>query len=197
MSDLEQYLPKNAINHVNKWLANHPVKIIIKTARKRKLGDYLAPHNQSIPHQITINHNLPPYPFFLVLTHEIAHLLVHANHPKVRQKPHGKEWKQMFGQLLLESINIYPTQHQTTIIQHANHPKANVFSDPNLYLLYFNPQDHQILVKDLELGTKFYVGKQQFIKMEERKIRYICKNLTNNKTYSIHGLAKVDKIIEQ
>ena len=98
---LTQYLPENTLPHLKKWFGGHSIHIHITKGRESKLGDYRKRPDGS--HMITVNSTLEPQLFFFVLTHEIAHLLAFHNFG-YRIAPHGKEWKKVFGDMIMESL---------------------------------------------------------------------------------------------
>lgn len=196
LKPIENQLPDGALNYIRKWLAGSNVIITLKKSRKSKLGDYryLA---ASDTHQITVDRELSPEAFFFVLTHEIAHLHVRKIF-RNRIKPHGEEWKTVFGKLLNDSLPVYSQELQTSIIRHAESPKANLTADPNLWKkLFLVNSDSKMSLENLYSDQKFRLGNRFFQKGEKRKIRYICKEITTGKRYLINGQAIVDEIINE
>src|SRR5690606_21108023 len=196
LKPIENQLPDGALNYIRKWLAVSNVIITLKRSRKSTLGDYryLA---ASDTHQITVDRELSPEAFFFVLTHEIAHLHVRKIF-RNRIKPHGEEWKTVFGKLLNDSLPVYSQELQTSIIRHAESPKANLTADPNLWKkLFLVNSDSKMSLENLYSDQKFRLGNRFFQKGEKRKIRYICKEITTGKRYLINGQAIVDEIINE
>src|SRR5690606_7486923 len=103
---LKNYLSEGALPFVLHWLEGENIHIKIKNSRRTKLGDYKYDSLRKL-HQITIDRELAPDAFFFVLTHEIAHLKVNQEFGR-RVKSHGVEWKFTFGEMLVESLEIYP-----------------------------------------------------------------------------------------
>lgn len=193
-NSLEKFLPNQAIDHIQRWLQNQPVRIKVMPRRKTKLGDYCYLIKEQ-KHQITLDGNLKPDAFFFVFTHEIAHLWVY-NHYKNTVLSHGKEWQLIFGKLLLESIEIYPKELRPYIYRHALKPKASVGADRALNRhLFSNPEDWEKWVERLPHGQKFRLGKRIYIRGEKQKIRYICQEVKTKKLYLVNGQAVVDEII--
>jgi len=194
LEQLISYLPQNADFFVKKWLENHFITLIVTKRRQSKLGDYrkLLANNR---HQITVNGDLNPYAFFFVFTHEVAHLKTFVQYDAKKINPHGKEWKTIFGQLLIESIHIYPDQLKPYILHHAKHPKASLGADVNVskYIIDDKPSS-QIYLEDLDDGTVFSIGKRVFQKESKRKLRYLCVELKTNKKYLINATATVNKL---
>lgn len=196
LSPLEKFLPENASQFLYQWLETKPVIIKIKSNRKSKLGDYKF-LRETKSHQITINRDLKPEAFFFVLTHEIAHLLVRSTYSH-NVKSHGVEWKQTFGQLLVESLDVYSGELQPLILKHARNPKASMAADKGLrQLLFMEEEQIGYMVENLQDKQKFRLGKRIFEKGAKRKIRYICKEIPTGKMYWVNGQAIVDEILAE
>jgi len=193
---LKKYLPPGGMAYVEKWLEGVNLILKLKRSRKTKLGDYIFLRDRGV-HQITIDRELKPEAFFFVLTHEIAHLLVHENYPE-KMKSHGKEWKGVFGKLLMESTEVYSEDLKPVILKHAASPKANLISDRRIRTkLFLEENESGRILENLEENQKFRLGKRIFQKGEKRKIRYICKEAKTGKLYLVNGQAIIDEIIEE
>ena len=191
---LKSYLPENSLSIIEKWIRNYPLRLKITKNRQTKLGDYRQIlTNKS--NQITINGDLNAFAFLFVLTHEIAHMHVYNIYHYNSVLPHGKEWKDIFRNLLLESVNLYPPELQLYILNHAKSPKASVGADPNIakYILKELNQ-FQNFLEDLESGSFFLLGKKIFIKGEKRKLRYVCCDIKTKRNYLINSTAIVEKL---
>ena len=196
LEPLEKYLPHGGMDYAEKWLEGTSVVLKLKRSRKTKLGDYIFLKEKGT-HQITIDRELKPEAFFFVLTHEIAHLLVHENYPK-RMKSHGKEWKIIFGKLLMESVHVYNQELQPFILNHAANPKANLISDQNIRAkLFLEEGEAGRILENLKENQKFRIGKRIFQKGQKRKIRYICRETGTGKLYLVNGQAIIDEIIDE
>lgn len=194
LDQLQTYLPVNSLFFIEKWIKNYPLTLKITKSRQTKLGDYrkINPQNR---HQITVNGDLNPQAFFFVLTHEIAHMMIYAKYQYHEVAPHGKEWKTIFGKLLLESSIIYEENIQPYIIKHAKFPKASVGADTNIVRYLINDADpHQSYLEDLAPGNQFVLNRKVFIKGEKIKLRYICCDIKTNKKYLINATALVEKL---
>lgn len=192
LEQLKPYLPENSTIFVEKWIQSYRLTLKITQSRHSKLGDYRKITPQS-RHQITINGDLNPEAFFFVLTHEIAHMMVYAKYEYGKVAPHGKEWKIIFGNLLLESVHVYSENLQNYVIKHAQSPKASVGADINIAKYLINDsKDHQNYLEDIKIGTKFLLGNKYFIKGNKIKLRYVCCEVTTNKKYLINATALVE-----
>lgn len=192
VKNLEKYLPENTLPHLKKWFGDHYIHIKITRGRKSKLGDYRKLPDKS--HEITINSTLQPQLFFFVLTHELAHLIAFENFGG-RISPHGKEWKDTFRMMLLESISVYSEDLKPLILKFSQSPKANFMSSPDLvrYFHIENYEDESSYIEDLSIGDQFIYRKQTYIIEELRKKNYLCTNLSNGKKYIFKPLARVEK----
>ena len=129
---LEKHIPKTAVPLVIDLLNKYPHRLKVVNKRETKHGDFRQLKNRM--YQITVNISLNKYQFLLTLVHEIAHLVTHLNHKRV--KPHGKEWKQTFQYLMLPFINpeIYPKEILPHLANYLKNPKASTDADVKLAL---------------------------------------------------------------
>lgn len=193
LNQLNTYIPPNSSSFIEKWLKDYALTLVITKNRKTKLGDYrkIRDHQR---HQITINGDLNPMAFFFVLTHEIAHLMIYDQYQFGQVAPHGVEWKTVFGTLLLESLEVYPSNLQPYIAHHARKPKASVGADLNIarFLIDDCPKN-QVYLEDLNSGDIFELNQKCFKKGTKRKSRYLCVDLSTQRNYLIHATAFVNK----
>lgn len=196
LEHLISYLPTNADLFVKKWLENHYVLLRITRRRETKLGDYRK-LMENDRHQITVNGDLNPFAFFFVFTHEVAHLKTFVQFDSRRINPHGKEWKTIFGSLLLDSLHIYPDHLKPYILHHAKRPKASLGADINISKFVINDlKPNQAYLEDLDFGTLFSIGNRVFKKENKQKLRYLCLELKSKKKYLINATTTVNKLQE-
>lgn len=190
---LEQYLPDNTFPFLKKWFADYYIHIKITKNRNSKLGDYRRLPDKS--HQITVNSTLDKQLFFFVLTHELAHLLAFERF-NFRISAHGREWKETFRDMLLESIDIYTDDLKPIISNFSKNPKANFMASPELvrYFHIEDPEDNFIFVEDLLINDEFQYKGDVYRLLEKKKKLYLCVNLNNEKKYLFRPLAKVEKL---
>lgn len=194
LENLNSYLPLNSTLFVEKWLKDHSIVLKITKRRETKLGDYrkILGDNR---HQITVNGDLNPYAFFFVFTHEVAHLKTFVQFNSKNISPHGKEWKTIFGQLLMESIIIYPDYLKPYILHHAKHPKASLGADANISKYIINDvKSDQTYLEDVDFGTIFSIGKRIFKKGPKQKTRFLCVEIKSNKRYLISATSIINKL---
>ena len=192
INTLEQYLPERTLPFLKKWFADYYIHIKITKNRNSKLGDYRRLPDKS--HQITVNSTLDKQLFFFVLTHELAHLIAFENF-NFRISAHGKEWKETFAQMLLESLDVYTEDLKPIILRFAKNPKANFMASPELvrYFHIENPEDNFVFVEDLIINDAFVYKGESYRIQEKKKKLYLCINLKNSKKYLFRPLAKVEK----
>lgn len=188
---LESFLPHPALTYINQWLTGYHCDFKITKNRKSKLGDYRLMPNGT--HQISINGDVSDELFFFIITHEIAHLL--AFYEKKNIVPHGKEWKNTFKRLLIESLHVYSEELQPLMLRFSKNPKANFMSSPEL-AKFFEPKlsENQSYIEELFVGEQFIYQTQTYLVEEKKKKRYLCKNIHNNRRYFFKTCTKVEKL---
>ena len=193
--NLSEYIPQAFVPYVNDLLCSTKVLFRIVPPRKTKLGDFRKPLNgKSIP-QITVNNNLNPYAFLITTLHEIAHLHTYLRYGH-SVKPHGKEWKYEFQQVLLPLISAqkFPETLKLCLKNTITNTKASSFSDIplNRALREFDRDKKGCHLEKIELGKHFTLNKKMFKKGKLRRTRYLCTEVSSGKAYLIHALAEVN-----
>ena len=184
---LSKYIPERSIASVINLLKAEGVYLKIVSERKTRHGDYRKLSDGR--HQITVNASLNSYRFLITLIHEIAHLVAIKKYGQYI-KPHGREWKHCFRQLMLPLIRpeIFPQALLPFIAHHFKNPKASSDTDANLSLALqkFDQVQDKTFVYQLRTGSKFriYNGKV-FIKGQKRVKRYECKEVSSSRTNQI------------
>jgi hypothetical protein len=197
MSDvLEKYLPSHAVSPLFKLIEQNNIHLKIVNERVTRHGDYRRKENGV--HQITINANLNKFRFLITLVHEIAHLLAFERFGRTI-KPHGREWKFTFQQMMLPFIRpeIFPVQLLPLIAKHFKNPKASSDTDAQLSvaLKSYDPENDKNYVFELPLGGVFriYNGKV-FKKGAKRRKRYECVEMDTGRIYLFQPNAEVELI---
>lgn len=190
---LNKYLPANALPILKSWFGNYIIQIKITRERSSKLGDYQKiGHNKFI---ITINHNLQPELFFFVFTHEMAHLFAFEKYGRQKIAPHGKEWKDTFRRLLVETLQIYSEEVRPLILEYAVSPKANFAASTGLKR-HFYPEkltDDETFVEQLQLGEIFFFKEVQYKLENRRRKNFLCSKVSTGQEYIFRPLIKVQK----
>lgn len=195
---LMDYLPEGAFQRVVEYLQKHKVHLTITQNRKSVLGDYRHALN-NLNHRISVNGNLNTYEFLITFLHELAHLLTYEQFGN-RVEAHGKEWKQNFGALLIEfmQLNIFPSDIQEALLKTIHNPAATANGEVKLLqvLRRYNPSNHPSLVQISALrdGEYFVALKGKiFIRGKKRRTRFECKEMSTGHIYLFHALAEVKR----
>lgn len=192
-SKLLPHIPEKGVFFIDKWLSPYWFHLIIKNPRETKLGDYRFPLRGQ-PHKITINAGMPKSLCFLTLTHEIAHLIAYDLHSK-NILPHGQEWKRVFSDMILESIEVYEEDLRKYIFKYAQNPKGNFYADRNISEYFLRKKDNNVLlIKDLEYNQPFVFKEKIYYRLEKRKTRYLCIESETHKKYLITENAPVQSV---
>ena len=123
---LDKYLPGAAVPLILEWLTGSNVQLHITRSRTTKLGDYRSPYGVKY-HKISVNHDLNKYQFLLTLVHELAHLKTFEAF-KNRVKPHGKEWKANFRDLMQPFLNedVFPDDLLPVVRKYMVNPSSGL-----------------------------------------------------------------------
>ncbi len=191
MTKLATFLPEKAIPRITEMLETYSFVLKIVKERKTKHGDFRKLKNGKF--QITINASLNPHQFLLTLVHEVAHYLTYKKYGHV--KPHGKEWKLTFKELMLPFIHpdIYPNSVLPHLAKYIINPKASTDSDVHLSLaLKQDKRDsNKNYIFELVAGNDFLLKDRKFQILEKKRTRYLCLEIATNKKYLINQNAEV------
>lgn len=194
--DLLPYLPAGDYEPLfSKWLEGLNYQIAISRPRKSKLGDFRPPRLGQIA-RITMNADLGPFQFLTTLTHEIAHLIAWEKYGR-RAAPHGKEWKTIFREMLIELAQhqAWPENYSRALLKHAKSPKAAVGADPHLQqTLLILDESTDLLLQSLGAGARFTFKGRHFRYDEKRRTRALVTELGTKKQYTIPLVARVERI---
>lgn len=194
--DLLPYLPAGDYEPLfSKWLEGLNYQIAISRPRKSKLGDFRPPRLGQIA-RITMNADLGPFQFLTTLTHEIAHLIAWEKYGR-RAAPHGKEWKAIFREMLIELVQhqTWPENYRGALLKHAKSPKAAVGADPYLQqTLLLLDKSTDLLLQSLGAGQQFTFKGRHFRYDKKRRTRALVTELGTKKQYTIPLVAHVERI---
>lgn len=189
----KKFIPEKAVSYCNKLYQKLAFEFKIKKARQTKMGDYRFDH-RSGRHTITINNDLNPYAFLVTYLHEVAHLIAFKQFKRSIQ-PHGKEWKKSFKEVAEPMLTeeVFPKPVLAALKRYFKNPKASSCSDPVLYqiLKQFDAPSDKVLLKDIPIGSQFIFNKRSFTKLEKKRTRSVCQEITSGKKYVISDLAEV------
>ena len=195
MSDvLSKYIPEVAIPSVFEMIKTHGVHLKIVNERVTRHGDYRKMPDGT--HQITVNANLNKYKFLIPLVHEIAHLMAFTKYGRFI-KPHGKEWKLSFQQLMLPFIRpeIFPSTLLPLIALHFKNPKASSDTDARLSLALkqFDPDNDKNYIFEIPYGGTFRLYNGKIFKRGNKRVkRFECLEVATGRLYLFNPNAEVE-----
>jgi len=191
---LERYIPEAAIDATFALIKSNNVHLKIVNERVSRHGDYRKLPNGG--HQITVNANLNKFRFFITLIHEIAHLVAFQRYGR-NIKPHGREWKFTFQQLMLPFIRpeVFPHRLLPLLALHFKNPKATSDTDARLSLALkeYDPPNDKNYIFELPYGANFrlYNGKI-FRRGKQRVKRFECIEIATGRIYLFNPNAEVE-----
>ncbi|MBB6462083.1 SprT-like domain-containing protein [Flammeovirga kamogawensis] len=193
---LSKYTPISAATTFAEWILEYQIYVSIKGGRKSINGDYRPPQ-KGYGHRISINATLNQYQFAITFAHEVAHLITWSKYQQ-KVKPHGKEWKAKFGELLEVLIlkNTFPKDLLEAIKVHQQNPSASSGNDNALKKALSNYdefQDESPFLEDLIDGDEFSMEDGRvFIRNKKLRKYFLCTEKSSGKQFRINSLAKVN-----
>lgn len=195
---LNDYLPPDTFEPLAGYLMQHKVHLTVARERKSILGNYRnAVHNRT--HRISVNSNLNRYSFLITLLHELAHLLT-FNKYRNQVQPHGKEWKELFGQLLAQFVKskVFPADIEKELLASLNNPAASSCAEDGLMrvLRRYDPKaEGQMLVEEIPVQSLFRLKDGRvFKKGEKLRKRYRCEEVGSKKVYLFSPVYEVELV---
>ncbi len=198
VSQLSQFLPSGTADAVLNYLYQYKVHLTVAKERKSILGDYRH-RTHHANHRISVNGNLNTFSFLITLLHEIAHLLTFEQHGRKVQS-HGREWKNIFGQLLHQFVQqkIFPAEIENELLQSLKNPAASSCAEDGLLRVlrkYDSKEDNHQLVEELSTGKLFRLKDGRiFQKGEKLRKRYKCVEVKTGKLYLFSPVYEVEAI---
>ncbi|WP_432222880.1 SprT-like domain-containing protein [Flavobacterium sp. TMP13] len=191
---LSKYLPEHAVKPVFDLIVTHRVHLKIVNERQTRHGDYRK--GLSGKHEITVNSSLNKYKFLITLVHEIGHLVAFEKYGR-NIKPHGKEWKHTFQQLMIPYIRpeIFPGHLLPLLARHFKNPSASSDTDTTLSLALkqFDAANDKNYIFEIPYGTVFRIQNGKiFKKIAVRTKRFECLEISSGKTYLFNPNAEVE-----
>jgi len=188
-------LPERAVDPAFDLITENAVHLKIVNERKTRHGDY---RNQNGINQITVNANLNPYRFLITLVHEIAHAIAFEKYGRFI-KPHGKEWKFTFQQLMLPFIQpaIFPSHLLPLLANHFRNPKASSDTDARLSvaLKEFDAQNNKNYIFEIPYGSIFRTSNGKVFKKDRKRTkRYECLEVSSGRTYIFQPNVEVELV---
>ncbi len=195
---LSYHVPENAVDHVTRLVKKSRIQLRITRQRVTKFGDF-RPSQNGHPHRVSVNGNLNKYEFLLVFLHEVAHLRVYQSCGKFA-KPHGREWKQSYGELIREFIDHGGFQKHLAevLLKYSYHVKSAGIANTEAAKILRCFDDHREsdnswkFLEELSMQGSFQTRNGRlFRKTEKLRTRYKCLCLKTNSVYLIHQDARV------
>ena len=198
---LANYLPVGSFEPVVELIHQYKVHLTVTRERKSVLGDYRHPFMGS-NHKITVNGNLNKYEFLITLLHELAHLLCFEKY-RNRVEAHGKEWKQIYGNLLLSfiNLNLFPNDITKSLKKTLLNPAATANGETALLLVLrqYNKINNfgAVLLAKVADGTLFSTEKGiVFKRIKLRRKRIECLEVSSGNIYLFSALTEV-KLVDE
>lgn len=200
-STLENYLPHSVVDEVYGYIVDRQLRLKITQGRKSKLGDYRWPQVNHPGHEISVNGDLNPYMFLMVLIHEMAHLENYLSHRNT-VKPHGHEWQEKYQQILEHYLLIegaFPKEAIPLMERLCRRKPLSITLRREVEEILkrenpdYDPGKHQ-MVKELEKGNYFALKSHPSLVFElgdKRRTRFFCKEISNGRIYLVPGDAEV------
>ena len=193
MEDVLTFVPEEARIQVKQLIETSKLRIKITKKRQTKHGDFRKMHNGTS--LITLNTTPNPYRFLITLLHELAHFKVsQVTHYRIR--PHGKEWKSAYKNLVLEFLNpsIFPEPICSLFAAHMINPKASTDRDFTLVMALkkYDPPSKTTPLFELADGQEFQLENgREFVKIKKRRTRFECEERVSGRVYLFSPHAEV------
>lgn len=181
---------------VLEWLSNSAVVLRLTPSRHSKLGTYHPPRNGHT-HYITINGDLHPFTFLIILAHEIAHAMTWERY-RNRVRPHGTEWKNLYRNLMMPLLerHVFPGDVTLALKHYLGHTYASIVTDTQLTRVLQRYQaPERILLDDVPVDTIFRLNDgRRFRKKEKlrKRIRCICQD--NHRSYLFNPVTQINPV---
>ena len=196
---LNAYLPAGAFDAVVQLINYYKVHLTVTKERKSVLGDYRHPALGG-NHKISVNGNLNKYEFLITLLHELAHLLCFEQY-KNSVEAHGKQWKQIYAQLLVQFIQlqIFPEDVQKSLEKTLINPAATASGETALLTVLRkynqNRKEGVVMLSAVKEGALFKEIKGRvFRKIKLRRKRIECVEIATGNVYLFSALTEVEPI---
>ena len=188
------YVPQGTAQVLALQIVQYRCHLTITKDRKSKAGDYRHPYGK-IGHRISVNGSLNQFAFLITLVHEMAHLVNWERHGR-KVKPHGKEWKTAFQEVMKQFLNdaVFPADVLEALESHMRNPKSATVRDLDLMrvLRSYDERTDSVLLEDLQKGEEFLLGKRNFKKGDKLRKRYRCEQVETGKIYLVSAIAEVN-----
>ncbi len=193
---LQRYFPSNALAMVAEAYASRNFRLVFKSSRVTKLGDFRPSTRQGSAACITLNVGMNPYQTLITYIHELAHYDVHILYGR-RAKPHGDEWKRTFATLMQPYLtcDIFPPDILERLRKHLKNPFASSGVDAELSRLlrnYDNDKNNGLVtVEDIPMNAVFRL-RNGLILRKGKLLRkyYLCTTIDGQREYRVAAVAE-------
>lgn len=195
---LSKYVPEAAADYCTDLWKLYDFTLNIKGDRKTKLGDFRVDRAGKRV-SISVNGTLNAYAFLVTYLHEVAHLTTWQQHGR-SVKPHGREWQAQFRLLMQPLLNteIFPAEVLQPLKAYMRAPSASTASCPALWVALRIFDEHALenicYLSQVADGDKFRFSETIYLKVEVRRTRALCQNLSNGRRYLISTVAQVELV---
>ncbi|MBM3414932.1 MAG: hypothetical protein FJY20_00515 [Bacteroidetes bacterium] len=195
---LQHYLPDGTGPVILDYLHQYKVHLTITRERKSILGDYRHRTNYH-NHRISVNGNLNKFSFLITLLHELAHLLTFERYTN-KAAPHGREWKNIYGQLLKQFLEhkIFPVDIENELIRSLHRPAAGSCAEDGLLRVlkkYDSRKEGYHFLEELSRGSVFRISDGRvFEKGEKLRKRFKCVEVKTGKMYLFSPVYEVEEV---
>jgi SprT protein len=195
---LQHFLPGGTAPAVTAYLHQYKVHLTVTKERKSILGDYRH-RTQQQNHRISINGNLNRYAFMVTLLHELAHLLTYEQFGN-KVQAHGREWKNLFGELLKQFIasGVFPEDIKKELSLSLHNPAASSCAEEGLLRVlrkYDAPRSRHRLVEEIPLNGLFSTHDGRVFKRGEKlRKRFKCQEVKTGKLYLFSPVYEVETV---
>ena len=198
LSGLMNYVPEAAADYCIDLWKLYNFTLNIKGNRKTKLGDFRVDRvGEKV--SISVNGTLNPYAFLVTYLHEVAHLRTWQEH-RAKVKPHGEEWQNHFRLLMQPMLTseIFPPEVLKPLKKYMQSPAASTASCQPLWIALRtfdeSTDENTLLLAHIADGDKFRFSDTVYQKVEMRRTRALCQNLSNGRRYLISKAAQVELV---
>lgn len=193
---LQRYFPNNAVAMVAETYSVRKFRLVFKSSRVTKLGDFRPPTRQGAAACITLNGDMNPYQTLITYIHELAHYDVHILYGR-RVKPHGDEWKRTFATLMQPYLtcDIFPPDILERLREHLKNPSASSGTDAELSRLLHDYDSGRksmaLTVGDLPDNAVFRL-RNGLILRKGKLLRkyYLCTTIDGRRKYRVAAVAE-------
>ena len=197
---LSPFLPPAALDDMVQYIISYSIHLKITRERHSKLGDYRLPTPQQPGHTISVNGNLNPHAFLLVLLHELAHMLTFLDCGR-SVRPHGHEWQQHYSRLLQHYTDVggFPPDVVPMLREYYSKIPLSKRLEREIdrQLQVIVKPENTVRLDSLPTGTRFRIGRRarMFELIERQRTRWKCRDVATGRLYTVAADAMVEVVI--